>query len=244
MCENVMAGLPDRSVDCIVTDPPYAVNYAHGSYNDSEADVLAAMPSWFAEFSRLMKDDSFVFMFVGVRHIEKWIVCAEQNGFTFKNIIATRAFNNGSKLKNNFAFVMQPVLLFSKGRGRRFNDVNFFPTSEAWLNDSRNERKTPYTYQYPNFVPVDVAYGTAVYGSDSPKKRCVHPNEKSEPLCRFFIEIATDVGGVVLDPFMGIGTVGVASMNAQRSFIGIEQDLRYFNEARLRIEGANPLFAS
>lgn len=240
-CQSAMKDIEAGSVDCIVTDPPYGVEYAQDFYDDSADSVLAMMPAWFEQWHRILTDDSYLFLFVGVKNIERWISCGKEAGFDFRNIIATRAFNNGMKLKRNFAFVLQPVLLFCKGRGRDFNEVDFFPTSEAWLNDSRNAKKEKYQYQYPNFVLPSVAFGTESFGGNE-KKEIVHPNAKSEPLCRFFVEIATNKGDTVLDCFMGSGTVGAACMNSERRFIGIEKDKRYFNAARRRILDANPLF--
>ena len=57
------------------------------------------------------------------------------------------------------------------------------------------------------------------------------------------MEIATQRGETVMDCFMGSGTVGVACMNCERRFIGIERDEAYFDMAKRRIEDANPLFA-
>ena len=241
-CENVFWMYDAESVDCIVTDPPYGVSYAQDFYDDKTDSVLEKIPAWFGEWHRILKEDSYLFLFVGVKNIEHWIAEGKRAGFDFRNIIATRAFNNGSKLKRNFAFVMQPVLVFCKGRGRDFNEVNFFPTSEAWLKDARNEEKSPFTYQYPNFVLPSVSFGTETF-SGSEHKELVHPNAKSEPLCRFFVEIATQRGETVMDCFMGSGTVGVACMNCERRFIGIERDEAYFDMAKRRIEDTNPLFA-
>lgn len=240
-CNEVCAGFADESVDCIVTDPPYGVAYSQDFYDDSTDAVLAQMPAWYAQWMRLLKPDSYLFLFVGVKNIERWIAEGKRAGFDFRNIIATRAFNNGMKLKRNFAFVLQPVLLFCKGRGRDFNEVDFFPTSEAWLNDSRNVKKEKYQYQYPNFVLPSVAFGTETFGSE--RKEKPHPNAKNEPLCRFFVEIATDEGDVVLDPFMGSGTVGAACMNCCRRFVGVERDREYHDAAAKRIGNTNPLFA-
>ena len=240
-CMDVMKSMGEESIDGIITDPPYGVNYKQNFYDDSTEFIDELMPMWFSEWYRLMKSNSYLFLFVGVKNIEVWISNGKSAGLVFKNIIATRTFNNGSKIQNNFAFVMQPVLLFSKGNGHQFNKVNFFPTSEEWLQDPRNTKKEKYQYQYPNFVLPSVAYGTETFGSNV--KKTVHPNAKNEPLCRFFVEISTNKGDVVLDPFMGSGTVGVACANSERRFVGIEQDKKYFESGRVRILNSNPLFS-
>lgn len=65
-----------------------------------------------------------------------------------------------------------------------------------------------------------------------------HPTEKPVNLCRFYIENSTAPGDLVLDPFLGSGTTGVACAKARRSFVGIELDEGWFNVACERIRRA------
>lgn len=125
-CLEEMKKIADESVDCIVTDPPYGVSFKNNFYNDDKEKVFSNVPHWFKEYYRIMKDDSFMFIFVGVKTIHNWIQAGIDAGFEYKNIIATRSFNNGSPTpKNNFGFQFQPILVFSKGKGRPFNKVDF-----------------------------------------------------------------------------------------------------------------------
>lgn len=68
-----------------------------------------------------------------------------------------------------------------------------------------------------------------------------HETEKPVDLCRHYIENSTKPGGVVLDPFMGSGTTGVAAIEAGRRFVGVELTDRWFDVACERIERARPL---
>lgn len=63
-----------------------------------------------------------------------------------------------------------------------------------------------------------------------------HPCEKPVELMEFYIKNSSNEGDVVLDPFMGTGSVGVACLNTNRKFIGIELDDKYFDIAKERIE--------
>lgn len=233
-CSELMRTLESGCFDCIVTDPSYGVNFSNDFYDDSKDSVMTNMDGWYSEFYRLLKDDCYLFLFCGVKGIEEWILNGKKNGFTFKNVIATRAFNNARKVKNNFSFTFQPVLLFSKGEGKPFNTVDLFPTSEAWMKDKRNIKHEAYNYQYPNFIPSEIAYGTETYGSLT-NKEIYHPNAKNEKLIKFFIELATDKGDIVFDPFMGSCTTGAACVNCGRSFAGCEMDDKYFEMSLKRI---------
>ena len=66
----------------------------------------------------------------------------------------------------------------------------------------------------------------------------LHPNEKPVELLETLISQCTSGGGIVLDPFMGSGSTGVAAVNTGRSFIGMELDPGYFETAQKRIEDA------
>lgn len=64
-----------------------------------------------------------------------------------------------------------------------------------------------------------------------------HPTQKPEGLIQHFVEILSDPGDRVFDPFMGSGTTGVVSKQTGRRFIGVELDPEYFDMAKRRIEG-------
>lgn len=65
-----------------------------------------------------------------------------------------------------------------------------------------------------------------------------HPTVKPTNMLEYLIKLCTNEGDVVLDPFMGSGTTGLACQNTNRRFIGIELDADYFEIARDRIETA------
>ena len=64
----------------------------------------------------------------------------------------------------------------------------------------------------------------------------VHPTEKPEQLMKFYVENSSNDGDVVLDMFMGSGSTGVACLNTNRKFIGVEMNEGYFNIASERME--------
>lgn len=231
-CYNVLKDRADSSVDCILTDVPYGVNFKNDIYDDSHDFIASQMPKWFDEWHRILKDDCYLYMFVGVKTIHEWITCGIRHNFNFKNIIATRSFNNGSPTpKNSFGFQFQPIIVFSKGKGKNYNKVDFFPTSEAWFKDKRNKNPKPYTYEYSNFIPSNICFATEKRASKN-----LHPNEKNVKLLKFFIDISTNEGDIVMDCFMGSGSTGVASVQSNRNFIGIELDKYYYNLSKERIE--------
>jgi site-specific DNA-methyltransferase (adenine-specific) len=65
-----------------------------------------------------------------------------------------------------------------------------------------------------------------------------HPTTKPTALMEYYIKNSTQIGDVVLDPFMGVGSTGVGAIRSGRKFIGIEKDERYFQDACIRLEQA------
>lgn len=84
---------------------------------------------------------------------------------------------------------------------------------------------------------VDVPPIPNILSEMPPRERC-HPNEKPLKLMRRIVEAHTLPGDVVLDPFMGSGTTGVAALGLGRKFIGIELDESHFETACRRIEAS------
>ena len=65
-----------------------------------------------------------------------------------------------------------------------------------------------------------------------------HPTGKPVDLMDWLVRTYTSEGQIVLDPFMGSGTTGVAALKAKRRFIGVEKDVRWFDVACRRMEEA------
>ena len=86
------------------------------------------------------------------------------------------------------------------------------------------------TYEYKN--------PTTLIEFDKVRRCSVHPTQKPVDLLEYLIRTYTNENELVLDFTMGSGSTGVACMNTNRKFIGIELDKNYFNIAKQRIEEA------
>lgn len=236
--EQSSKNIKNNSIDVIITDPPFGVGFKNDFYDDSLEYIMRNIDNWYKEWFRVLKNNSFLFLFVGVKTLHIWIQKGIEAGFEYKNVLATRSFNNGAITpKNNFGFQFQPIIVFSKGKGKNFNKVDFIPTSEEWLNDTRNTNPKPYTYSYPNWIKTEWCFASAKRSDDN-----LHPNEKNVDLIQFLVEISTKKGEVVLDTFMGSCSTGVAAIEAERSFVGIELDTNYHKFSIERLKSRTNLF--
>jgi len=69
-------------------------------------------------------------------------------------------------------------------------------------------------------------------------KNPLHPTQKPIKVLERIIRIATKPGDVIFDPFMGVGSTGVAAMNLRRQFIGFELEQQYYDAAIKRLDAA------
>ena len=123
--------------------------------------------------------------------------------------------------------------------------AHMLPPSKCWIFwDKKGDIafKNPFAdgeLIYTNFTkPVKkIVFKQQGFITDS-KDRRVHPTQKPSELMQILIENYTNENDIILDCFMGSGSTGVACMNTNRKFIGIELDKNYFDIASKRIEEA------
>lgn len=231
-CLEVLKKLEDNSIDLIITDPPYAVNFSKG-FDDSKETVKKILPDLVENYYRILKEGSHLYIFVPVKEIGMFIEEFSKK-FTLYNILATRTYTQNMYLKNNFSFNNQLILYLAKGKAKNFNKVDFIKTSDSWLKDKRNKNQHEFTYQYPAFFP-EYIFSNTKSTSKNGKKTKRHPCEKSVEFEKNLILLSSNEGDTVLDSFMGGGTTGVACQETNRNFIGMELNKEYFQIAKERI---------
>ena len=249
-CLEVMADIPDGSVDLTVTSPPYD-NLR--TYNGNNA--LWGEHVWrdvIAELYRVTADGGVVVWVVADATIK-----GSETGTSFKQALHamecgfrlhdTMIYAKGSYMPlthNRYEQAFEYMFVWAKGRPNTFNPI-MIPSLTAgtkrnrggskaqegtYAERKRDERTTVNpTKQHPNIFYYDVG-----------------KNEKTEHNAPFPEKLAHDhiiswsnPGDVVLDPFMGSGTTGKMAAQLGRRFIGIELDPEYFAIAEARINGAN-----
>jgi site-specific DNA-methyltransferase (adenine-specific) len=206
-CLELMKELPDKSVDMILTDPPYGMeyrsNYRVEKYNNIKNDNnMDWVETFVDEMYRVSSDNTAHYLFTSFHNIDIFKQAIERK-FKVKNLL-TWVKNNTSMgdLKGDFAPKTEFIIFFHKGRrlinGKRDSNV-------------LNYKKTG---------------------------NVLHPTQKPVDMTEYLISKFSDEGDVILDPFMGSGTTGVACKNLNRNFIGMELDETYFNVAKKRITEA------
>lgn len=234
-CLELMKDMPNSSINCIITDPPYGVDFLNNqAFNDNKDFVSNMRDKWLSEMNRVLKENSHCYIYIPTKGAGDWLVAIEKY-FTINNILSGRTYTSTTYLKNNFQFNNQLIVYCSKGKAKNFNEVDFIKTSASWFKDKRNKNPKEYTYSYPAFIWQDETKIFANTKATSKNKDTRHPCEKNTELIEFFIKLSTNEGETVLDLFMGGGSTGVAAVNTNRDFIGIELNKEYFEMAKERI---------
>lgn len=206
-------------VDHIITDPPYNISKnnnfqtmksAHRRGVDfGEWDKNFDLLSWIDTASAVLRPGGSFIIFCSYRFISLIIERLENNKLVVKDVIKwikTNPMPRNTK-RRYVQDTEYAVWAVKPGRQWIFNK----PDSVAYL---RPEFKTPVV---------------------SGLERTIHPTQKSLELMKHIIEIHTDKGQTIMDPFMGSGTTGVAALSLGRHFIGIEIDKTFFDIAFDRI---------
>ena len=210
-CLERMKEIPSGSVDMILTDPPYGMDFQSNRRvvnakfakiaNDKSLDWV---DQFIDECHRVMVDNSAMYFFCSWHNIDYFKLAIERK-FKLKNMIVWVKNNHGSgDLKGGYA--PQHEIVFYACKGRVLNRGKRLP---------------------------DIIYADKIASS-----KLVHPTEKNVSMLETFIKQHSDEDMIVLDPFMGSGTTGVAAKNLSRNFIGIELDDGYFEIAKNRITPA------
>ena len=220
-CRRRFCRLPDHSIDLILTDPPYNIaQYSTGNIplpgrealnNDIASwDMVDIDPRDFIdEFKRLIKPDGNIFIFTSYNLIGKWHEVFDSEFDTFQFFIWHKT-NPAPKIYKNGFLNSCEMIICMWNKGHKWNFTN--------QNDMHNFFESPICMRPERL--------------SNPK----HPAQKPVSLLKHIIGIASNPGDVVFDPFMGVGSTGVAALQLGRQFVGCEIDKIYFDAAKRRLE--------
>lgn len=219
--KDVIKKIPDKSIDFILTDPPYNLGqHSTGNIplpgrsamnNDvAEWDKIDFNPEeWADEFIRILKPTGNLFIFTSYNQLGRWYNCLDHR-FDTSNFMIWHKTNPAPKIFKA-GFLNSCEMIFTCWNKK--HTWNFI--SQAEMHNF---------LQSPICMPPERL--------KAPK----HPAQKPVSILKKMIEIASNKDDIVFDPFMGVGSTGVAALELDRRFIGVEIDEIYFIAAKKRIE--------
>lgn len=231
-CLILMDDLPDKSIDMILCDLPY------GTTSRNKWDSIIPTDKLWAQYKRIIRDGGAIVLFAQqpfacdlIQSNRKWFryewiwekSCAV--GFLNANRMPLRAHEN--------------ILVF----------YNKLPTYNPQKTNEKPYRAKSGNRTSTNYGIFNSDYRTVnLDGKRYPRdvirfngETGYHPTQKPVPLCEYLIKTYTNEGELVLDNCMGSGTTGLACVNTNRRFIGMELDKEYLRIAKERLEYHNKL---
>ena len=260
-CFELIKGQPDNSVDLIVTSPPYAdiVNYGKNISIKKPSEYCDWLLPLFNDIYRILKPSGSFILNIndncsnGLRNpfiYELIYRSQKQTELKFYDTYIWHKKNgipNGSpkRFRNNTEFIFHFVK--EQKQVKFYIDRVLQEPAESYINRSKTpqgvdrividgKRIKPRKMVKSDKVRPDnvFRFSTAAASRDNTIK---HPAPFHKDLPSYFINLVTDEGDVVLDPFGGIMTTGLACKELNRNFIGYELNEKYAEFGRKRIEG-------
>lgn len=219
--KDVIKRIPDNSIDFILTDPPYNLGQhstgniplpGRSAMNNDVADwdMLDFNPEeWADEFIRILKPTGNLFIFTSYNQLGRWYNCLDQK-FDTSNFMIWHKTNPAPKIFKA-GFLNSCEMIFT-----------CWNKKHTWNFISQKEMH--------NFIESPICMRPERLSN--PK----HPAQKPVGILKKMIEIASNKDDIIFDPFMGVGSIGVAALELERRFIGVELNKEYFDAATKRID--------
>ncbi|NLO08735.1 MAG: site-specific DNA-methyltransferase [Clostridiales bacterium] len=220
-CMERMKEIPDSSIELILCDPPYNLakystgnmkfNWRNEINNDvAKWDLIELSPAdLLDEFKRLLTPTGNIFVFTSYHMIGKWHEVFDKEFDTFQFMVWHKTNPVPNIRKSSFLNSCELIVcMWNKG-----HTWNFLKQSGMH-----------------NFIEAPVCMGYERL--KSPK----HPTQKPLSVLKHIIKIASNEQDLVLDMFMGVGSTGVATVELNRRFIGIEIDEEYYRASIKRMK--------
>ena len=242
-CLEVMQGIKTGSVDAIITDPPYGTTACKWD------SVIPFEPMW-EQLNRIIKPNGAIVLF-GSQPFTSSLIMSNPKMFRYewiweKDTPSNIFFSKVQPLKYH-----ENILVFSKckAHNQAKNKMKYIPQMESRKEENKRNNNSITNNKSKIFGKgrsFDCSKNTGNEDAIFPKsvkkfnrvRNGVHTTQKPVALMEYLIKTYTNAGELVLDFTMGSGSTGVACINTKRSFIGIEQDDKYFGIASKRIEQA------
>jgi len=220
---DILKKIPRNSIDLIFTDPPYNISKERiFTFRSKRKNITLN----FGEWDHYSQDEY-------IRFIEKFKIEVYRILKETGNIIMFIDYYQLGLLKEYFeSFYMIETFFWIKNNPPPKVLKNSMRSAIESIFIARKSKDSTFNF----FKQEDMKNYLILPLPDQGKR--IHPTQKPVLLCEHLINIYSNEGDLILDPFMGSGSTIVASINRNRKYIGIEKDPNYYYKAKERIEHA------
>jgi len=237
-CLEIMPSIPDGSIDMIFCDLPYGMTAC-------KWDVVIPFDKLWVEYNRVIKKGGCIALF-GSEPFSSYLRMSNIKNYKYDWIWVKGKASNMVMAKTQPLRISELISIFNKH--------NYYPQKEPVLGKIRNIKKErenkkwllvnrpsdvnhfkkikySATYDPTTTYPKNLLY----FPNHLEKDKKMHPTQKPVALLEYLINTYSNENETILDNCMGSGSTGVACIQQNRKFIGIEKELNYFNIAKKRI---------
>lgn len=228
-CLEIMKEMPDKSVDMILCDLPY------GTTKCKWDTIIPFEPLW-EQYNRIIKDNGAIVLF-GSEPFSSLLRCSNLDNYRYDIIWEKSRISNFMFVKKQIGKCHENISIFYKrqptynpqmSKGEPYKDNREGQVRKETLMNRSTIKKS--------INNEGVRYPRSVIRVPFHNGSLLHPTQKPVDLLEWLIKTYSNEGELVLDNTMGSGSTGVACLNTNRRFIGIEKDENYFKIAKERIE--------
>ena len=236
-CLETIKNIPDKSIDLVLTDPPYDTT-------PLTWDKKIPKELLWNEYYRICKPNSAIVIF-GQEPFSSLLRISNLKDYKYDWIWEKERLTNVFQIKKRCGKTIENIMVFYKEQciynPQKNKHEGKLVTNKIGENAKWSVTQAGYNAKTKPFEYHDdgTRYPTQLlkFNRDNPRER-LHPTQKPVELLEYLIKTYTNENMIVLDTFMGSGSTGVACINTNRKFIGIELDENYFEIAQNRINKA------
>ncbi|PJF35368.1 MAG: DNA methyltransferase [Candidatus Thermofonsia Clade 1 bacterium] len=237
-CREILARLPERSVDLIFADPPYNLQLQRTLLRPNATEVDAVDDAW-DRFDDFAAYDQFT---------REWLSAARRVLKDTGTLWVIGSYHNiyrvGSILQDLGFWILNDVIWIKSNPMPNFRGVRFTNAHETllWCKKSKDQKRYTFNYhalkamndgkQMRSDWHIPLCTGSERLTVDGEK---LHATQKPEALLYRVILASSKPNDVILDPFFGTGTSGAVAKKLGRHFIGIEREEKYIAAAQARL---------
>lgn len=235
-CLELMKDIPDESIDLIACDPPYGTT-------SIDWDKVLDYDAMWEEYGRIIKPKGVMVLF-GSQPFTSQLICSKLDWFRYEVIWNKNKCGSPGLAKKRVMKVHENILIFAKKPGGTYNPQ--MEKGEPYARKSKNPegyvgRKNDHKYGMKprkEFKNEGTRYPKSILNisRDFSAQQQIHPTQKPVPLMEWLIKTYSNEGELVLDNCMGSGSTGVAAMNTNRRFIGMEYTQEHFDNSVARMD--------
>jgi DNA modification methylase len=231
-CLEVMKEIPSGSIDAIITDPPYGTTAC-------KWDSVIPFDLMWEQLNRIIKPNGAIVLF-GSEPFSSALRMSNIKNYKYDWKWDKDQAGNFANAKRHPLKTYEDIMVFnSKVYNPQMTDAN--PKNIRPISDGANVNITGMVQKHSKDYNTKKRYPKAILKYSTNMAECnkihrVHPTQKPIALMEYLIKTYTNENETVLDFTMGSGSTGVACVNTNRKFIGIEMDDNYFEIAKKRIE--------